>query len=520
MKKKMICAAMTLLLLVQLCACAKSETTTESTTTTQTGQTVSARDDVVIGVCGTLESLDPKNAKTTAEQDIDKNIFDPLIEYTDGAYQGCLAESYEMSEDGLELTVTLRSDVKFHNGDLLTPEDVAYTINALPESPALMSPEYQSIAGCEVVDDKTVIIRANSKTASFMVALTKVMIMSKRAVDELGADYAYTPVGTGAYKVVSFNGSDTFTLEANEDYFRGAPTLKKAQYRFIADEQSLIYALQAGEVDIVNQVSPAMSMQLENDTNFVTRMFDTGGCENLIFNCSKAPFDNKLVRQAVSYAVDREAYNLITSEGKNRVWDALYCESSIAAPDYDALPHYTYDLEKAKSLMAEAGYADGITLDYPITLTTGSETAATVIQQSLASIGITAEISAMEQNAFYNLLFGGEFNLIVSGLSGDRAGNADMVSTAQFFYSAAVNGESFCLPKYNNYDWDEMINEAAASNDLAERKAIYTDLYTQIFDEVPIATLAAKSNACISVKGLESLNPDDVTVRIRNLYWN
>ncbi|MBC8536235.1 ABC transporter substrate-binding protein [Feifania hominis] len=473
----------------------------------------SAEDTVRIGIVLSVDSFEPMTAIQREEQYILANVFDTLLELKDGEYVGELAETFEPNEDGTVVTVKLREDVTFHNGEKLTTKDIAYTYDHMKDY-SFYANDATYYDHTEIIDEYNCKIYATAPNPLFMMTLATVDIVNEKAITELGADHRFSPVGTGPYKFVSYDGFNNVMLEANEDYFGGVPEIKHLNYRIFGDEQTMTMALEADEVDMLSFVQPANAIRFEGNSKYNVTWKAADGVKLILFNTTQAPFDKKEVRQAISYAIDREAITLIVGEGKGKAWDAFYSEKMAGAPDYDALPHYTYDLEKAKELMAQAGYPDGFTLEEPVRVIQTEEKMAVTLQQQLSQIGINFEVEVVEANTlFNNYLFVLNFNMMPFSLSTEIH---DMAYVAQYYDGLSQ------MPDMTGYKSDEvkaLSQQAKETTDLAERKALYTQIFTIAYEDLPICPVMASEVAQISKVGL--IDDEKVSTEIwgTNLHW-
>ena len=477
------------------------------------GEAGEKRDDVVVGVNLSMNTLDPMHALKRPEQEILANIQDNLLRLVDGKYEGSLAESFSVSEDGMHVTIKLREGITFHNGDPFTTEDVAYTMDSLKDS-TLYANEATYYSNTEIIDDYNCIIHAATQTPLFMLSLTTINMISEQAVNELKEDYAMNPVGTGPYKFVSYDGFNNVVLEANEEYWGGAPEIKKLTYRIFSDDQTMTMALDAGEIDIIGGLDPTNAIRYEGNEKFNVTWKESDGIQLLLFNVNYPPFDKKEVRQAISYAIDRESINAIVGEGKCHVTDVFFTDRLAAAPDYEDLPHYEFDLEKAKELMTEAGYPDGFTLEEPVRILADQEKVAVALQQQLSEIGITYNIEILEDNTlFSNYLFVNAYNMMPFRLSTETY---DMAYIGGFY---DMNSAMPNMTGYANAEISDMLVEASRSSNIEERKEIYTEIFTILADELPICPILVSMGAEVSNSNL--VNDDSVYPELHgiNLHW-
>lgn len=471
------------------------------------------RTDVIVGTNLSMNTLDPMHALQRPEQEILANVQDNLLKLVDGVYVGSLAEKFSVSDDGMHITIKLREGIKFHNGDPLTTEDIAYTFDSLKDS-TLHANDATYYSHTEIIDDYNCIIHAAVQTPLFMLTLCNVNVISEQAVNELGDKYAMNPIGTGAYKFVSYDGFNNVVLEANEEYWGGAPAIKKMTYRIFSDDQTMTMALEAGEIDIITQLNPTSAMQFEGNPKYSVTWKESDGVSLVLFNVNCKPFDNKLVRQAVSYAIDREAINLICGEGKCKITDVFYSERMAAHPLYEDLPHYTFDVEKAKQLMTEAGYPDGYTLEEPVRILASEEKMTVALQEQLAAIGINFKIEILESNTlFNNYLFVNNFNMMPFGLSTETY---DMAYVTQFYDMNSVMPN---MTGYENPTFSDMIIESNKMGDVEERRAMYTEMWKIAYEDLPICPIMADMSAEVCNANL--VNSDTVYTELFgiNLSW-
>ncbi|GHU74348.1 diguanylate phosphodiesterase [Clostridia bacterium] len=477
------------------------------------------KDSVTIGLNVSLASLEPMSAFSREEQYVIANTFDTLIELEDGVYVGELAKSFEISEDMLTYTFVLNENVYFHNGEHLTASDVKYTFDNLA-SFSFWEGNAHYIASVETEGDYTVVIHATNPTAYNMVVLSGTEIINEKAITELGEAHRFAPVGTGPYRVVSYDGFNTIKLERNDDYFKWTdgnyPPIQYVTYKVFSDPQAMSLALEAGELDLVSKVDAAYALPFEEKSGYTVYWLDADGVYLLLFNCGLAPFDNKLVRQAVAYGVDRESINLIVSEGKDLPWDYFYSPAQAGAPDYDTLPHFTYDLEKAKALLAEAGYPNGIKLEQAVPIMNTQERYAVAIQQQLAQIGIDFDIEILEQNTLYDKIFAMDYQLLTFSLSTEIY---EMSYVAKYFYTPAKKARLFPTGEFGTPELDELIAKGEATSDMATRVDLYTQIYTTLFDEQPLTAIMSKQTSIIKKDNLTYSTPNILKVKIERLAW-
>jgi peptide/nickel transport system substrate-binding protein len=399
-------------------------------------------------------------------------FFEAPIRISDeGDFEPWLAESWEESEDGLSLILNLRQGVMFHNGREMTADDVVWSVeHAMNEDLGHhISDRFQRVAGAEKIDDYTVKINY-SEVGPKLDAIATMHIFPQEALDTI----EMVPVGTGPFKFEEWVPGDRVVATKFEDYWQeGLPYLDEVVIKPIPDSQSRMVNLLAGSIDVLRQVPLADKALLEEAPGVTVTTSPPGFFfYAFIMNINEPPFDNQLVRQAMNYAVDREKIAQTAFHGAQIPVLEPYPETSWAYVP-ELADYYTYDLEKAKELLAEAGYSDGFETSMLIRDTAGAYLdQAQVYQQDLAAIGIEMELLPTENAEYFEKLIGSEFAIASHG-TGDA--NVDP--------SGLFEGAACCRPFRNFFgitdndtwfpEYKELIEKGRASMDQAERKEFY-----------------------------------------------
>ena len=320
------------------------------------GDDTEGRTDLNWALSAEPNSLDPMAIAMMSTFTVTYAIYDNLVEANEnGEYVESLAESYEISDDEKEYTFKLRQGVKFHNGTEMTADDVVYSINRTIEK-GWAADMTAAIDKVEKVDDYTVKLILKKPFGAMIGSLASpyFSIMSKAYADENGEDAVERqPMGTGAYKFVEWVNGDHITVEANEEYFAGAPAIKKVTFKPITDKNTGLVALQAGETDAFLNVNNSDISVVKDDENLAFYSTDLAAVLSLNMNIEAKPLDDVKVRQAINYAIKRENIIKGALEGNGTV-----ANSSISptCDGYsDKVAGYAYDLDKAKALLKEAG---------------------------------------------------------------------------------------------------------------------------------------------------------------------
>ncbi|RIK58857.1 MAG: hypothetical protein DCC57_00045 [Chloroflexi bacterium] len=401
-------------------------------------------------------------------------FFEAPIRISDaGDFEPWLAESWEEGEDGLSVTLHLRQGIKFHNGRELTADDVVWSVDYArnTEIGHHLSDRFQTCTGAEKIDDYTVKINYSEHTASQLDGIARLYIFPQEAAETIDT----VPVGTGPFKFIEWIPGDSMTAERFEDYWReGLPYLDKIVVKPIPDEQARLVNLKSGSIDALVGVPLSEKAGLAQEEGMVVGEAPAGFTfYAFIMNVNAPPFDNVKVRQAFQYAINREEISETAFHGQATPLLVPYPKTSWAyAPDLE--DYYTYDPEKAKALLAEAGYPDGFSVQMLIRGTGGPHLdQAQVFQQQLAAIGVQVELVPTELPQYWPLLFDSNFS-IVSHATGDAT-----VDPSGLFEGAAC-----CRPFRNFFgitenqdDWfpeyEQVILQAREENDQAARKEHY-----------------------------------------------
>ena len=485
MKRKslitVLCFLMSITILMTGCAGQKTETSAPAQ-----AEAVK-KDNVTVVEKSDLATLDPMSA--TDRRIPIYQLYDTLVrddENKAGEVIPWLAESWEISGDGKEVVFTIRDGVKFHNGDTLTAEDVAFSINTSIASPYTQQMT-SSMESAEVVDKNKVKVKLKYAYGPILGCFTcpETSILNKKAYEADKEGFSRNPVGTGAYRLKEWVKGDKIVLEAFPDYFKGKAAINTVTYKVIGDASTALVALEKGEVDVV--VNPDQSARASIIANKDLAFYecDANAIQLVSFNNSKGVFSNKKLREAVSYAIDKEAIIMGAKEGVATSVDAPILPNYAGYPDnFKGNP---YDVEKAKQLVAEAGYPNGLkvkmkTIDSEIYIKPTE-----IIQEQLRKIGIDVEIEIMARgkwmedvvtNADYDITFWA----IVAPVS-----DADFCMYSQFHSSKTGGNGNFAECKIP--ELDELLEQGRQSQDPKERVEIYRKACNIIKEEsvlVPI----------------------------------
>ncbi len=461
----------------------------------------------------TLDTLTSKSSEAAADR-VRNLMFNSLVKKDEKfEYVGDLAQEIKTSDDGKIITFTLRDNVMFQNGKILSSADVKYTFDEL-----FKSNSYKSNAFFETIDNNkiphiTSIETPDGKTAIFTLsrAALKNQLLSNLVTipiipEGTVAEQSTQPIGTGPFNFVSFDQSQNIVeFEANPNYWEGAPKIQKLRLKTITDASSLQAELQSGGIDIAplpSNLSPDTLKSLSNIPNLKVEPFTGSNIQYLQFNTQSAPFNNVKLRQAVAYSINRE--NII----KELLYDQATIAHSILPVDswaYNAGTKYSFDLDKAKQLLRESGYKGE-----PVKFKFASGGAATnqyaqVIQNSLAQIGLNVEIEPLERLTFLTQLGLGQYQMSTSIWVG---GNQDPIFLRDLFSTAKIpTGKGGCCnrSRYSNPELDKIVEEAFNTTDREQARQLYFKAQEIVSNDVPMLPLWYPANMVVSNKRIGNI---------------
>lgn len=473
--KRTLSLVLCLLLCISAVACSKDDNSKPDASKPGNSQSEATptRTDLNVRTADTIGILIPYQATKLTDYTLNWNIYDNLVKVVDRTYAKVvpsLAERWEISEDGLEYTFYLRKDVDFHNGEHFTAEDVAYTWTQFKDSAAR---GYQAVNwdSWEVLDEYTIKLRLINPDPGLLQTLANegTGIVNKKTVEQYGVtEEAY--VGTGPYKLETYNPNELIVLTANEDYFDGVPAIKTINMKVVTDNNSALIMFKNGELDELHGISSLDRQALEKNSNVRVLEESVSRVGGFLFNTNMAPLDNIYVRQAFNYALDRETLCLIGSEGVNKP-----AQLPIVA-DHDGYTtevDYEYNPEKAKELLKKSGLSSN---ELVITLTHSLEAdivkLATTAQSQLQEVGFTVNLEGIERTVLVQKILAKEVAI------GTFTYGAVQYSPQMTFEALVSTSGSWALSGYTGPRADEMnalIKNASAEMDQAKRVKMYED---------------------------------------------
>ncbi|WP_048631828.1 ABC transporter substrate-binding protein [Mycolicibacterium aurum] len=449
-----------------------------------TGQRVDLGDgasgSLVAAIAGEPDQLDPHKTTAYFSFEVLENVFDTLVEPDENLQmQPALAESWETSADELTWTFHLRPGVTFHDGTRLTADDVVYSYRRIIDEQLANSDKFSSVQSVEATDPATVVIRVDRPTPNMLTNIGgfKGMAIVSRANVEIG-QIATHPVGTGPFEFIGQKSGDSISLGANPNYWGGEPDISGVTFRFISEPSTALSALQAGEVDWTDSVPPQRVAQLGSDDSLHLAVTPSNDYWYLALNEAREPWNDVRVRQAIAYAVDREAIVQATSYGTAAANQLAIPEGNPWFTRYD---RYREDgeagLETARNLLREAGAEPRnldmlVTTEYPETVT-----AAQIIADNLAPLGISVNIRTVDFATWLDEQNSGNFDMLMMGWLGN-------IDPDDFYYAQHHTDGTSNAQKFSDPEVDRLLDAGRVETDENARKDVYAKAATLIADEV------------------------------------
>lgn len=430
-----------------------------------------AKDSLTVATMSETPSMSPYDHNAVAGDYMNKLTFSCLFT-TDADLNPApdLVETYENTSD-TEWLFHLKKGVKFHDGSELTAEDVAASIQ-YAKTFAEVNLYNNSVQSIEAVDESTVKITTPTPTAALLYDLGHHgnSIVPKALIDS-GNDFNKNPIGSGPFRFVKWNRGDSIEFEAFEDYFGGAPAIKKMTWKIVPEGSSRTIALEAGEIDMIIEVEAMDAERIENNPDLTLLKHDSTAINWLMLNNERPGLDNADVRHAINSAINRDDIVTVAMNG-------------LAVPAYSSTPlgmlgstdegADQFDLDKAKEYMERSGVAPGsITLSIICSNDT-KKRAGEVIQSNLAQLGINCTIENMDLATYLSATAEGNYTGAIGGYS-----SSDMVSYLVGVYHSRSIGSSN-KTRLNNPEVDALIDQAAATIDSKQREEVLQEVTVKL----------------------------------------
>lgn len=458
-----------------------------------------AAKDAVIAVGSTFTSLDPYDANDSLSQTVAKSFYQGLFGFDkEMKLVNVLADSYDVSPDGLTYTVKLHPGVKFHDGTPFNAAAVKVNLDRAsnPDNRLKRYNLFKMIEKTEAVDDLTVKITLKTPFSAFVnnLAHPAAVMISPAALKQYGKDIGFHPVGTGPYRFVTWNQTDFVKVEKFNGYWKaGLPKLDSITWRPVVDNNTRAALLQTGEAQFAYPIPFEQAKVLEKNDKLALVASPSILHRYISMNVTQKPFDNPKVREALNYAINKEALIKVAFSGY-----ATPAEGPLPSSiDYSVKYHpWPYDPAKARELLKEAGYPNGFTTT--LWSSHNHSTAQKVLQftqQQLAQVGVKVQVTAMDAGQRAAEVEGKGVKetgvrLFYTGWSAST-GEADW-ALSPLFATASWPPAQFNTAFYSNPQVDADLANALKTTDRTEKQKLYKDAQDKIWADAPWIFLATE----------------------------
>ena len=473
--------------------------------------TAAAADNTSIRVAMQLEPphLDPTSAAAQAiDSVVYSNIFEGLTRFmSDGSVVAGLAESWDISEDGMTYTFHLRDGVAFHDGTTMDAEDVKFSLDRArgEDSTNAQKGLFAGITDVTVVDPLTVQVTLGAPNGSllFNLAWGDAVIVAPESIEGIASN----PVGTGAFRFENWVQGDRIEIVRNPDYWGEPAALEAATFRFISDPTAAFAAVMAEDVDaFVGFPAPENLPQFEADPRFQVLVGNTEGETILAMNNLMEPFDNVLVRQAVAHAIDRQA---IIDGAMYGLGTPIGTHFAPHNPDYVDLTGISgHDPDRARELLAEAGLPDGFTTTLKLPPPSYARRGGEIIAAQLRAVGIEAEIENQEWAQWLESTFRGhDYGLTI--VSHTEPMDIGIYANPEYYF------------QYDNPEFQALMDTLVLTNDPAARSALFAQAQTMIAEDYVNGYLFELAVATVAQAGIEGLwlNQPTAAIDLTGVSW-
>jgi peptide/nickel transport system substrate-binding protein len=437
-----------------------------------------------------VSQLDPHRATTTQDKPLSAWLFSGLVRFKSGSasleeLEPDLAERWESSPDKLTWTFFLRKGVKFH-GDYgeLTADDVVFSLKrAADQKTSSFYADYAAVDSVEAVDAYTVRIKLKQAIPALLGLVTNYhggLVVSRKAVEKLGDDFRRNPIGTGPFAFSEHKPNESVVFTAHKGYFRGAPKIDRIVYRLIPADSARDLAFSSGELDIVyGRQDEKWVERMKRERDVVVTVLRPAELALLHLNTKMKPLDDKRVRQAIAYAVERAQIVKFKGEATAEAPISVVPAGYLGSAEAPLLPH---NVAKAKALLKEAGFTGPVAIKSVQSTLPSMLNSAQILQSQLKQAGLDLQLETVDHQTFH-----ANIRKDLSGATYYTAARfpvADVYLT-QFFHSRSIVGTPTAVTNFSHCDVADREIEAARSEpDLAKQKELWATAQRKIVEEV------------------------------------
>lgn len=492
-------------------------------------------DAIIAGSIGEPSVLIPMLAGDSASHDVAGLIFNGLIKYdTDLSVIGDLAESWDISPDGLVITFYLKKGIKWADGIEFTAEDIMFGYKTITDekTPTAYKEDYLQVKKAEVLDRYTFRATYEKPFAPALTSWGSLVVLPKHLLegkDITKADFNRNPIGMGPFILNKWIPGQEIRLSSNRGYFEGRPYIDRYVYRFIPDPATMFLELKAGGVDMMGLSPIQYTKQIETDffeRNFQKFRYPVFSYTYMGFNLKHPWFQDKRVRQAIAHAIDKSEIIDVVLFGLGSPATGPYVPNTW--PYNPVVKQYDFSPDKAQQLLREAGWQDtdgdgivdkdGNPFKFTIITNLGNnlrKNCATIIQQRLKKIGIKVEIRVLEWSAFINeFIDKRRFEAVILGWSiGIDPDQYDI------WHSSKTKEKEFNFVSYNNPEVDQLLEQGRRTFDIDERKKAYFRIQEILADELPYIFLYVPDALPIVHARFKGIKPSPIGISYNLHKW-
>ncbi|WP_245198515.1 ABC transporter substrate-binding protein [Jiella mangrovi] len=443
-----------------------------------------AKETFTVDLVNEPSSLDPQKQWNPDSYYVYRNIFDNLVTRNDAGEIVPQVASAWKQVSPTEMQFTIRGDIKFQDGTPLTAKDVAFSIQRIID-PAFASPQlgqFNKITKAEASDDKTVTVTTDGPYPVLLAQLTKLSIVPEHVVEKVGDDaFNLKPVGSGPYSFEAWQRGVSVTLKRNDDYWGDKGPFETVTFRAVPDASTRVADLQAGTADLVVSLDSDQAAQLQTAPNAQALTALTERIAYLGINTGKPPLDDKRLRQAIAYGIDREGIVEGILGGEGKVVGQIVSPAAFGWSD--SIEPYPYDPEKAKALIAEVGDGAKAELQFA-TAPVFDQRIVQALQQMLTEIGLKVEINMTDMATYLKAAQGPRDSqpMLSFGRWSCSCQDADGI-----MYPLLESDSAWS--RYSNPEMDKLLNEARSTLDEDKRRADYEKASELVKDDVSLLPL-------------------------------
>lgn len=461
-------------------------------------------DTIIMGTIGDASNLIPPLASDASSSTITGHVYNGLIRYDKNMrFEGDLAESWDISDDGREITFHLRKGVRWHDGEPFTSADVLFTYKLMidPETPTAYAERYKQVEEAMAPDAYTFKVRYAEPLAPALVSWAMGICPEHLLKDEdiSTSELARNPVGTGPFRFVKWDPGEQIVLERNEDYFEGAPYIKRIVYRIVPDTTTMFLELQSGGLDYMGLTPLQYARQTESPAfkrRFNKYRYPAFAYTYLGYNLRKPMFQDRRVRQAISYAIDKQEIVDGVLLGLGQPATGPYKPGSW--PYNPEVQRYPYAPDKARALLDAAGWKDrdgdgvrdkdGQALAFTILTNQGNDQrikAGEIIQRRLQEVGIEVKLRVIEWASFLKeFIYPGRFDATILGwtIPVDPDGY-------NIWHSSKTGPRELNFIGYSNPEVDRLLEQGRRVLGVEKRRPVYHRLQEILAEDVPYTFL-------------------------------